>query len=316
MTTKNDIHSREQPPLAPDERVPEVVTPLRAWWLAIRPKTLPAAAASVVAGTGLAIHHGVFSAGPALAALVVAVLLQIASNLANDVYDYERGADTAERLGPTRVTQSGLLSRTQVKVGMKAVLITALVIGFYLTWVRGWMVLVIGIAAMTAAFAYTGGPWPLGYHGLGEVFVFAFFGLTAVVGTYWVQSGQTHAAAWVIAVPIGLLITGILVVNNLRDIQQDRAAGKRTIAVRLGTRAAKAEYLLCVIGAYLAVAVGVLAGVLPAPALVALLSTPLAIMPVRVVLTQPGRPLNQALARTGQLALSFGILLALGLVVA
>ena len=176
---------------APDETALEPMGVVRRWWLAVRPKTLPAAATGVLVGSALAWRDGGFAFAPALAALGVALLLQIASNLANDVYDHERGADTAERLGPLRVTQSGLLSRAQVKRGLKVVLALALALGVYLTVVRGPLVPVVGLAAIVAAVAYTGGPYPLGYHGLGEVFVFAFFGLTAVVGTYWVQSGAT-----------------------------------------------------------------------------------------------------------------------------
>lgn len=289
--------------------------PLQTWVMAIRPKTLPAAAASVIVGSSLAWYDGVLAVGPALAALAIALLLQIGSNLANDVYDDERGTDTADRLGPTRVTQAGLLSRTQVKAGMKAVFLLALALGLYLTWVRGWLVLVIGIAAIAAAIAYTGGPWPLGYHGLGEVFVFLFFGVTAVVGTYWVQAGATPPAAWLMSVPVGLLITAILVVNNLRDIEQDRIADKRTVAVRIGVGATRAEYVACVLGAYAVVSAGVASGLLPAPALAVWASLPLAIATARIVFTQAGRPLNRALAMTGQTTLLFSVLFALGLAV-
>ena len=289
---------------------------LHTWLLAIRPKTLPAAASSVIVGTALAWFDGGFALGPALAALVIALLLQIGSNLANDVYDDERGADTADRLGPTRVTHTGLLSRRQVKIGMKVVLGLAFVLGLYLTWVRGPLVLVIGIAAIIAAVAYTGGPYPLGYHGLGEVFVFLFFGLTAVVGTYWVQTGTTTPLVWLMAVPPGLIITAILVVNNLRDIEQDRVAGKHTIAVRIGVSATKVEYAVCMSGAYLVVAGAVAAGMLPAATLAVTLSAPVAWRAWRIASTQAGRPLNAALALTGQTALVFSVLFALGLLLA
>ncbi|HZL05827.1 MAG TPA: 1,4-dihydroxy-2-naphthoate polyprenyltransferase, partial [Coriobacteriia bacterium] len=258
-------------------------------------------------------RDGGFSLGPALAALVIALLLQIGSNLANDVYDDERGADTADRLGPLRVTQSGLLRRDQVKAGMKAVFAIAFVLGVYLTWVRGPMVLVVGVAAIVSAIAYTGGPYPLGYHGLGEVFVFVFFGLASVVGTYWVQTGQTSSLAWLMAVPVGLLITAIIVVNNLRDVEQDRVAGKRTITVRIGTRATKIEYAACLVIAYAAVMGTVAARALPLGALAVLLSAPLAYRTARAVFTQVGRPLNQALAGTGQTALAFSVLFAAGM---
>lgn len=286
------------------------------WWLAIRPKTLPAAASGVVTGSALAWQDGRFMLGPALAALAIALLLQIASNLANDVYDDEKGADTAERLGPLRVTQAGLLSRSQVKSGVKVVIALALLIGFYLTWVRGPWVLAIGAAAIVSAIAYTGGPYPLGYHGLGEVFVFLFFGVASVVGTYWLQTGETSAAAWIMCVPIGLLIAAILVVNNLRDIEQDRVAGKRTIAVRIGSEATKVEYAVFVVTAYLIVIAAVMARVLPPHALIVGLSAPLALLTTRVVFTQTGKALNKALARTGQLALVFGLLFAAGLALA
>ncbi len=289
---------------------------LHTWILAIRPKTLPAAASSVIVGTALAWHDGGLSLGPALAALVIALLLQIGSNLANDVYDDERGADTADRLGPTRVTHSGLLTRTQVKTGMKVVLGLAFVLGLYLTWMRGPLVLVIGVAAIIAAVAYTGGPYPLGYHGLGEVFVFLFFGLAAVVGTYWVQTGTTTPLVWLMAVPPGLIITAILVVNNLRDIEQDRVAGKHTIAVRIGVPATIVEYALCMAGAYVVVAGAVAAGALPAATLVVALSAPIAWRAWRIVAAQAGRPLNGALALTGQAALIFSVLFALGLLLA
>jgi len=283
------------------------------WVLAIRPKTLPAAVSSVVIGTALAANDGGFSPGPALAAFAVALLLQVGSNLANDVYDAERGTDTEQRLGPTRVTHTGLLTPSQVKTGMKVVLGLALVIGLYLTWVRGPLVLVIGVAAIIAAVAYTGGPYPLGYHGLGELFVFVFFGLTAVVGTYWVQTGTTTPLVWLMAVPPGLIITAVLVVNNLRDIEQDRVAGKRTVAVRIGAPATRAEYVACLAGAYLVVSAAVIAGALPPATLAIWLSVPVAWRATHLVLTAEGRPLNVALAATGQTALAFSLLFALGL---
>jgi len=289
---------------------------LRRWWLASRPKTLPAAAAGVIVGTVLAWDDGGFAFGPALAALGVALLLQIASNLANDVYDDERGADTADRLGPVRVTQAGLLSRDQVKGGLKVVLALALAIGVYLTFVRGPMVPVIGIAAILAAVAYTGGPYPLGYHGLGEVFVFAFFGLAAVVGTYWLQTGTTSGPAWLMATAIGAVITAIIVVNNLRDIEQDRAVDKRTVAVRIGVRATTIEYAALMALPYVLLTIVVLSGTLPLATLLAWLSLPLALRATRRVFGQTGRSLNVALAETGQTALLYSVLFAVGIVLA
>jgi 1,4-dihydroxy-2-naphthoate polyprenyltransferase len=286
------------------------------WLLAIRPKTLPAAGAGVVVGSALAWSDGLFSAGPAAAALLIALLLQIGSNLANDVYDTERGADTAERKGPLRVTQAGLLTPRQVKAGMLIVFSSAFALGLYLTFMQGWIVLVIGIAAIIAAIAYTGGPYPLGYHGLGEIFVFIFFGLAAVAGTYFVQTGLTTPLVWLMSIPIGLIITALLVVNNLRDIKEDATAGKRTLAVRIGAAGTRAEYLVCMVVAYALPLALVGTRLLPWPALTALLSLPWAISASRVVITKNGRDLNPALALTSQTALAFGLFFAVGLIAA
>lgn len=299
-----------------DSAILERPSTLGRWWLAIRPKTLPAAATGVIVGSALAWRDGGFSFGPALAALGVALLLQIASNLANDVYDHERGADTADRLGPVRVTQSGLLSREQVKRGLKAVLALALAIGIYLTFVRGVMVPVIGVAAIGAAVAYTGGPYPLGYHGLGEVFVFVFFGLTSVVGTYWLQAATTPGLAWLMGAAVGVVITAIIVVNNLRDIEQDRVVGKRTVAVRIGARATRFEYLAFMTLPYALLTIAVIVGALPPAALLAWFALPLALRATHRVFVQTGRMLNVALAETGQTALLYGALFAVGLVLA
>ncbi len=204
------------------------------WLLAARPKTLPAAASPAIVGSAVAFSVGKFHFGPALAALLGALLLQIGANLANDVFDFHRGADTQARLGPTRVTQAGLLTPTEVTRGMWVVFGLAAISGIYLTAVAGWLVVLIGVAAIAAAIAYTGGPFPLGYYGLGEIFVFIFFGLVAECGTVFVQAKGLSPLAWWSAVPMGLLVVNILVVNNLRDIETDRTAGKKTLSVRLG----------------------------------------------------------------------------------
>ena len=286
----------------------------QAWGLAIRPRTLPAAATGVVMGSALAWADGRFRSGAFLACLAAALLLQIGSNLANDVFDFERGTDTPERLGPTRVTQAGLLTPAQVKAGMAMAFGLAAILGLYLAWLGGWPIVIIGIASILAAIAYTAGPFPLGYHGLGEVFVFLFFGVASVAGTYFVQAGSVSAAAWWMTLPPGLIVTAILVVNNLRDIDIDRKGRKRTLAVRLGERATKAEYLLCMTVAYLVLPLPALIGVVPWSALLAWLSVPLACRATRVVLTQKGRPLNAALADTGLAALLFSLLFSLGMV--
>lgn len=283
------------------------------WGLAVRLRTLPAAAAGVITGSALAWYDGFFRLDAALACLATAILLQIGSNLANDVFDFERGTDTAERAGPVRVTQAGLLTPAQVKIGMLVVFGLAALFGLYLAFLGGWPIILLGLAAILSAIAYTGGPFPLGYYGLGDLFVFLFFGLASVAGTYYVQAGFVSAAAWWMAVPPGMIITAILVVNNLRDLENDRKAGKRTLAVILGERKSKAEYLICMIAAYLIIPLAAYLDILPWSSLLTWLSLPLAIRTARIVFTQKGRPLNAALAGTGQVALLFSILFWIGL---
>ena len=284
-----------------------------AWMLAIRPRTLPAAAAGVLMGAALAWRDGYFRLDAVLVCLMTALLLQIGSNLANDVFDFERGTDTAERLGPTRVTQAGMLTPRQVKLGMGVVFVLAALLGLYLAWLGGWLIIIMGIAAIISAIAYTGGPFPIGYHGLGDVFVFIFFGLASVAGTYYIQAGSVTPAVWWMTIPPGLIITAILVVNNLRDLENDRKAGKHTLAVRLGEQGTKVQYLICMTVAYLVLVPVAWAGMIPWSVLLAWLSLPLAIQATRVVLTQKGRPLNAALAKTSQTALGFSLLFWMGL---
>ena len=284
-----------------------------AWKLAIRPRTLPAAAAGVIIGSALAWRDGFFRLEAALACLFTALLLQIGSNLANDVFDFERGTDTPERLGPVRVTQAGLLTPSQVKYGMVIVFMLAALLGLYLAWLGGWPIILVGLAAILSAIAYTGGPLPLGYHGLGDLFVFIFFGLASVSGTYYVQAGFVSIAAWWMTIPPGLIITAILVVNNLRDLENDRKTGKRTLAVILGEQATKKQYLICIMAAYLVIPLAASLGILPWYSLLTWASVPMAIRSMHLVLTAQGRPLNAALAGTGQVALLFSILFWVGL---
>jgi 1,4-dihydroxy-2-naphthoate octaprenyltransferase len=297
----------------PKSTTPSSLKKTSAWLLAVRPRTLPAATAPVVVGSGVACLQNQFELLPALAALVGALLLQIGANLANDVFDYHKGADTAQRLGPTRVTQAGLLTPQQVFIGMWVTFGLASLAGVYLAWAAGWPVIAMGIASILAAIAYTGGPYPLGYNGLGEVFVFIFFGPVAVLGTYYVQALSISPLAIWSSIPVGLLITAILVVNNLRDIATDQAAGKHTLAVRLGARATRLEYLVLVSIAYLLPAILSLTGTLSWLANLVWLSLPLAVSMVNKVNTLTGRPLNSVLAGTGQLTLVHSFLYAAGL---
>jgi 1,4-dihydroxy-2-naphthoate octaprenyltransferase len=288
--------------------------PVRVWLLAARLKTLPAAAAPVVVGMAVAVSEDVFRLGPALAALLGALLIQIGTNFANDLFDFKMGADSAGRLGPLRVTQAGLLTPGQVMAGTWVTFGLTALVGVYLVIVGGWPILIVGLLSVASGIAYTGGPFPLGYHGLGDLFVFLFFGFAAVCGTYYVQAGAVSTLALWAAFPMGALATAILVVNNLRDIHSDRAAGKMTLAVRLGGGGARVEYLLLLAGAYLSPLLMWLAGVAAPWVLVAWVSLPVAVPTVRLVLRENGRVLNQALAGTARLELVYGLLLSLGLI--
>lgn len=287
---------------------------VRAWALAARPRTLPAAAAPVLVGTALAWQVRGFASGPAAAALVGALLLQIGSNFANDVYDYEKGADTDARLGPLRVTQAGLLSPADVKRGMWVAFGLAVVVGFYLVRVAGWPVVAIGLASIAAAVAYSGGPLAFGYHGLGDLFVMAFFGFVAVCGTAFVQTGDVPAAAWPAGLMVGALATAILVVNNVRDHETDRVAGKRTLPVVLGRAAGVGEYGILLIGAYV-VAWWMVWRDLVAPwTLIVFVTLPVAIVLIVELRKHRGPVLNATLARTAELLFLFCLLFSAGVV--
>lgn len=286
---------------------PAPTSKLAAWKIAARPKTLPAAVAPILVGSAVAWHEGGFHLLTAAVSLLVALLLQIASNFANDVLDFKRGADTEHRLGPTRVTQSGLLSERQVQIATGVALGLAILCGLYLVWRGGWPMLVVGAAAAIAAVAYTGGPAPLGYLGLGEVFVFLFFGLVGVAGSAYVQTRELTGLAVGASIPIGALVTNILVVNNLRDIATDRVAGKRTISVRVGAQATRMEYLLLLIAAYLTPALLGLTGHIGRFWWLVLVTIPVASVLVRDLWRSEGRALNPILGRSARFALIYSI---------
>ena len=294
--------------------MPENNAALGAWVLAIRPRTLPAALAPVAVGCALAHAEDAFRLRPALAAFAGALLLQIAVNLANDYFDYQKGVDTAERLGPVRVTQSGMIAPSVVKGAMIATLAIAGLIGIYLMAVGGWPIALIGAASVAGVLGYSGGPFPLASHGLGDVCVFIFFGPVAVIGTYYVQALTFSASALAMALPPGFLITAILVVNNLRDIQTDRKAGKRTLAVMIGPANTRREYALLLGLAYLVPLIAKAAGAYSGWILLPLTSLPLALRCGQLISSAAGKDLNQGLGQTAMLALVFSLLLATGLV--
>jgi 1,4-dihydroxy-2-naphthoate octaprenyltransferase len=289
-------------------------SPASSWLLAARPKTLSAASVPVLVGSACAFALHGFRWGPALAALGGALLLQIGANFANDVYDYEKGADTAERLGPTRAVQAGLITPRAMKRGMFVVFALSLLIGAYLTLVAGPIILAIGVVSIASAIAYTGGPYPLGYNGLGDPFVFVFFGLVAVCGSVFVQTGDVPALALWCSLPVGALATAILVVNNLRDCEQDARVGKRTLAVRWGPKAVVYEYWFLLALAYAVPLFLATSSARGRFVLLPLLTLPLGRRLMRAVATERGRELNARLAGTAKLLLLFGLLFALGIV--
>ena len=285
----------------------------RIWLQAARPRTLPAAVAPVLVGTALAAGEGVFSVATFVAALLGALFIQIGTNLSNDYSDARRGADTEDRLGPVRVTAGGLVPPRQVLVGTWVAFALAVLAGSYLIAITGWELLLAGAASILAGVLYTGGPRPYGYAGLGEIFVFLFFGLVAVAGSYFAQTERLSAEALLLAVPVGLLASAILVVNNVRDLETDRRAGKNTLAVRLGRSRTRLLYTAMVVGAYLTALLPWLFGELGPWLLISWLTVRLAIPMVRIVRTRTDGPtLNRALAGTGALQLAFCLALALG----
>lgn len=290
------------------------VSRARAWILAARPKTLPAAVAPVLVGAGLAAFRDTFRPLPALAALVGAVLIQVATNLANDYYDFVRGSDTEERVGPVRVTQAGLIEPERVRRGMLVALALAALVGVYLVSLGGWPILAVGVASLICAVAYTAGPLPLAYHGLGDLFVFVFFGLVAVGGTYWVQALELRWELLLAGAAMGALNTAILVANNLRDLESDARAGKGTLAVRVGRTGTRIEYLLMLMTGFAAPPLGVALFEWTPWCLAALAALPFAAPPVRRVLTRDDpAALIPALGGTARMVALYGLLLAGGL---
>jgi 1,4-dihydroxy-2-naphthoate octaprenyltransferase len=292
------------------------LSPLHIWLMAARPRTLPAAVAPVLVGTALAATEGTHKWLTFVAAMLGAVFIQIGTNLSNDYSDARRGADTEDRLGPVRVTAGGLVPPRQVLVATYVAFGLAVAAGAYLIATAGWELLLVGAASILAGVLYTGGPRPYGYEGLGEVFVFLFFGLVAVTGSYFAQVEELTWEAFVLAVPVGLLAAAILVVNNVRDLETDRRAGKRTLAVRLGRGRARGLYGAMVYVAFLCAPLPWLLGSdeLSAWLLLPFLALPLAVPVVRIVRNRTDGPsLNGALARTGILQLAFCVLLSAGI---
>jgi 1,4-dihydroxy-2-naphthoate octaprenyltransferase len=286
--------------------------------MAARPRTLPAAIAPVLVGTTAAVEQvDDIRWGAFVAALVGSIFIQIGTNLANDYSDAKRGADTADRLGPVRVTSAGLVAPRRVLYATWLAFAVAVAAGIYLATVAGPIIIAVGAASIAAGVLYTGGPRPYGYAGMGELFVFLFFGLVAVNGSYYVQLEQLDWLPFWLSLSVGFLSTAILVVNNVRDIDTDRRAGKRTLAVRLGRERTRTLYAALVAGAFLVLPLGLLVSNGPAWALLGLLAAPLVRRPADAVFNRTDGPaLNGALAGTGALLAVFSVLVSAGLLIA
>ena len=283
------------------------------WVLASRLKTLTAAISPVLVGVSLAIHDGQFQPFIAFMTLLAAVLIQIGANFANDVYDFLKGSDREDRLGPTRATQSGLIPPEDMKKGMWLVFSLAICVGFYLASIGGWPIVWIGLASIASAITYTGGPYPLGYHGWGDVFVFVFFGIIAVPGTYYLQSGFVSYDSILFGIPLGALSTAILIVNNLRDADTDIKSGKRTLAVRYGKTFVKIEYIIMMVVAF-AIPIYILQFWDELSLYIILFLLPISIRLIQSLYNETGISLNPVLVNTAQFLFHFSILLSIGLI--
>ncbi len=287
---------------------------MKNWLLAARLKTLPAAISPVILGCALAYHDGFFYFFIFAMTLLAAVLIQVGANFANDVFDFQKGADRDDRLGPTRATQSGLISAEKMKKAMWQTFALAICVGSYLAFKGGWPIVWIGLASIAAGIAYTGGPYPLGYHGFGDVFVFIFFGLIAVPGTYYLQSGTVNVLSLYMGIAMGMLSTAILVVNNIRDADMDKLSGKRTLAVQFGKKFSKIQYSILILIPFL----------LPLyvwwnvenelSLLITIFALPISLHLINQIFSLSGSDLNLVLARTARFLFIFTLLLSAGLV--
>ncbi len=288
---------------------------LKAWILASRPKTLLAAFVPVITGTAVAISDGAFNLLPALDALICAVLIQVGTNFSNDLFDFLSGADSPNRVGPKRALTEGWITVKEMKIGIALTFGITFLLGLYLVYVGGWVILLIGILSILAGLAYTAGPLPLAYNGLGDIFVFIFFGIIGTVGTYYVQSLQVNTFAFLSSIPVGALVTNILIVNNYRDTDEDRLAGKKTLAVIFGKKFSRFQYLTLLILSYLVPVLFYFFFEKSIFIFLPFLSLPLAIKVAKMMFTLEGEELNKTLELTSKLSIIFSFLFAIGIVV-
>ncbi|MBN2570965.1 MAG: 1,4-dihydroxy-2-naphthoate polyprenyltransferase [Ignavibacteriales bacterium] len=289
------------------------ISKFKCWFLAARPKTLPAAFVPVIVGSALAFRENSFKFSVALVALICSLLLQIGANFSNDLFDFLKGSDKKERVGPMRVLATDLISKKEMAFGLIVVYSVCFLLGLYLVYLGSWIILIVGIFSILMSVAYTAGPFPLAYNGLGDVFVFLFFGIVGTVGTYYVQSLKLNYIVFLSAIPVGALITNILVVNNYRDIEEDRAAYKKTLAVRFGQLFSKIQYVFSIVFSYLSILIIYLI-VENEYILLPIVSLPIAIILIKMIFTYTGKQLNKTLALSALFSALFGILLAIGFV--
>jgi 1,4-dihydroxy-2-naphthoate octaprenyltransferase len=297
-------------PAVPDAQRKSAV---RVWWLAARPKTLPAGIVPVLVGSVIAYDHGGFHLPAFLAALFGSIMIQIGTNFANDLFDYLKQTDTNDRIGPLRVTQAGLATPRQMALATMIVFSLAVLAGVYLVYRGGWPVVIIGVSSILFGILYTAGPLALGYIGIADLFVLVFFGPVALAGTYYVQALYITPAVIMAGIPLGMLSTAILDVNNLRDLETDRKGGKRTLAVRYGRTFARYEYLLLLLAAALIPVLMVTLEVAKPPIMLAVFYLPFAYRSVSTVFSSvEGDRLNKTLAATGRLLIIYGLLFSIG----
>ena len=287
---------------------------MNSWLLAARLKTLPAAISPVILGSSLAFHDGYFHIFICTMTLLAAVLIQIGANFANDVFDFEKGSDREDRLGPTRATQAGLISAEKMKKAIWLIFSLAICVGFYLAFIGGFPIIIIGLTSIAAAIAYTAGPYPLGYHGFGDVFVFIFFGIIAVPGTYYLQSGTINAMSIWMGGIMGMLSTAILVVNNLRDAETDKLSGKKTLAVRFGTKFSKIQYSILMLVPFMIPLSFWWITKNELSFLIIICVLPIALYLIRQVFVLTGRDLNPILPKTACFLFIFTLILSAELI--
>ncbi|MBK7498382.1 MAG: 1,4-dihydroxy-2-naphthoate polyprenyltransferase [Ignavibacteriales bacterium] len=287
---------------------------LQSWILASRPRTLPAALVPVMVGSALAIYHGIFFPAYSIVALLCSILIQIGTNFTNDLYDYLKGTDTEERKGPLRVLASGLISVKEMKWGIFLVFFTAFLLGLYLVYSVGIMILWIGIFSIIAGLAYTAGPFPLAYNGLGDLFVFIFFGIVGTVGTYYLHAQQFTSLAFLISLPVGALITNILIVNNYRDIEEDKTAGKNTLAVLLGREFSRYEYVFFILVSFFIPFLLHFKYDFNIWIFLPYITLPIAITLVKMIYALTGTQLNKTLELSAKFSAIYGLLLSIGII--